>query len=248
MAPEPAARSAVLQRFSRAERAVHWTIAVLMIVCILTAAILYNGSLASQIGHRRVVELVHVYCGFALPAPMLLGVIFAAYRADLKRLNRFTPSDWHWLRARNRRDGSIRVGKFNAGQKLNGSLSAGAILVLLGTGIIMYFTGLTRLSWRTGATFVHDWFALAIGLLVVGHIMFAIRDPEARRGMRHGQVSRRWARAEHPDWVAELEALENAVDRSGGPASRDGEDSGNDQQSRGRNEDRAFDRLDEPEV
>jgi formate dehydrogenase subunit gamma len=199
-----------LPRFSPAERAVHRASAVLMIVCILSAAILYNGSLATRIGHRRTVELVHVYCGFALPAPMLLGLIFAAYRADLKRLNRFTPSDWRWLRSRNRRDGSIRVGKFNAGQKLNAALSAGAILVLLGTGIVMYFTGLARLSWRTGATFVHDWFALAVGLLVLGHIGYAFQDREARHGMRHGRVSRTWARAQHAGWAEELEAAEDA--------------------------------------
>lgn len=192
-----------LHRFTGAERAVHRTVAVLMIICILTAAILYNGSLAIPVGHRHLVELIHVYSGFALPVPMFLGVISAAYRADLRRLNRFTPSDWRWLR---HRDAGIRVAKFNAGQKLNASLSSGAVLVLLGTGILMYFPNLARLSWRTGATFVHDWFALAVGLLVIGHITFAMRDPESRRGMRTGRVSATWARAEHGAWADELEA------------------------------------------
>jgi hypothetical protein len=103
-----------LDRFSRAERAVHWITAALMIICIVTAAVLYNGSLSIKVGHRHVVELVHVYAGFALPAPMLFGLVSAAYRADLARLNRFSPSDWRWMRSRTRRDGSIRVGKFNA--------------------------------------------------------------------------------------------------------------------------------------
>lgn len=204
-APETDRRESDLPRFSRAERAVHWTLTVLMLACIATAAVLYNHSLAILVGHRRLVELIHVYCGLALPAPMLLGLGFAAYRADLRRLNRFTPADWRWLRSGTRRDGTIRVGKFNAGQKLNAALSAGAILVLFGTGIIMYFTGLASLSWRTGATFVHDWFALAVGLLVVGHITFALRDAEARFGMRHGRVSRTWARAEHAAWAEEFE-------------------------------------------
>jgi formate dehydrogenase subunit gamma len=202
--PIDVVRNASLRRFSRTERIVHRMIAVLMIVCILTAAVLYNGSLAIPIGHRHLVELIHVYSGFALPVPMLLGIISAAYRADLRRLNRFTPSDWRWLRDRRPRAGSIRVGKFNAGQKLNASLSGGAILVLLGTGLLMYFPSLVRLSWRTGATFVHDWFALALGLLVIGHITFAIKDPEARRGMRTGRVSATWAQAEHGAWVDEL--------------------------------------------
>jgi formate dehydrogenase subunit gamma len=211
-------RPGSLHRFSRGERAVHWTVAVLMCVSILTAAVLYNGSLALLVGHRRVVEGVHVYAGYALPVPILLGLLSRVYRADLTRLNRFTPADWRWLRSRTRRDGSIRVGKFNAGQKLNAALTAGAITVLLGTGVLMDFTGLVRLSWRTGATFVHDWFALALGLLVVGHVYFALNDREARRGMRTGRVSTRWAHAEHAAWAEEIETAHDSRGRPDGGA------------------------------
>jgi formate dehydrogenase subunit gamma len=198
--------SASVPRFSRAERVVHRATAILMTTCILTAAVLYNGSIAVPVGHRHLVELIHVYSGFALPVPMLLGILSFAYRADLRRLGRFTPADRRWLRARNRRDGTIIVGKFNAGQKLNASLACGSILVLLGTGVLMYFVGLAPLPWRSGATFVHDWFSLALGLLVVGHVVFALKDPEARRGMRTGSVSRWWARAEHAGWLHELDS------------------------------------------
>ena len=199
---------ATVRRFSPAERAVHRVTAALMVSCIVTAAILYNGSLATRVGHRHLVELVHVYCGFALPVPILLGLISRAYRLDLRRLGRFSPSDWRWLRSRARRDGTIRVGKFNAGQKLNSSLTSGSIVVLLLSGIVMYFVDLAPLSWRTGASFVHDWFSLALGLLVVGHVTFAFKDPEARRGMRTGSVTRSWARTEHARWLEEMEQVD----------------------------------------
>jgi formate dehydrogenase subunit gamma len=133
--------------------------------------------------------------------PLLLGLASPAYRADLGVLNRLSREDWRWLRSRNRRGGSFAVGKFNAGQKLNASLVAGSVIVLVGTGTLMFWTGLVRLSWRTGATFVHDWFALGLGLLVLGHLWFALADPEAREGMRTGRVTRRWAEREHPAWV-----------------------------------------------
>ena len=204
--------ASTVHRFVRAERLVHRATAVLMTLCIVTAAVLYNGSIAVQVGHRHVVELIHVYCGFALPVPMVLGLASLAYRADLRRLGRLTPADRRWLRSRTRRDGTIRTGKFNAGQKLNASLACGSMLVLLGTGVLMYFVGLAPLAERTGATFVHDWFALALGLLVVGHVTFAWKDPEARRGMRTGRVSRSWAAREHAGWLAE-------VDDAGAPAS-----------------------------
>jgi formate dehydrogenase subunit gamma len=205
--------TATVLRFTRVTRVVHWTAASLMISCISTAAILYNGSLALAIGHRHLVELIHVYSGFALPVPILLGAMSAAYRLDLRRLNRFMQGDRRWLLSRSRRDGYIKVGKFNAGQKLNAALSGGAIAALLGTGLIMYFPSLTRLSWRTGATFVHDWFALAVGLLFVGHIFYALKDPEARRGMRTGQVAAPWARAEHAAWADEVLGSQQDVEQ-----------------------------------
>ncbi|MDX6360594.1 MAG: formate dehydrogenase subunit gamma [Nocardioidaceae bacterium] len=193
-----------VDRFSTAVRWVHGLTGLFMIACILTAAVLYNGSLAVLVGHRYAVELVHVYSGFALPVPLLAGLAARSYRDDARRLNRFTPRDWAWLRSKNRRDGTIEVGKFNAGQKVNASLSAGSIAVLLLSGVVMYFTRLTPLAWRSGATFVHDWFALAVGLLVVGHITMALRDPHALTGIRTGRVPLRWARREHAAWAREI--------------------------------------------
>ena len=193
---------ASLARFSPAERWVHRTTGLLMGTCLVTAFVLYYGPVSLAVGHRHTVELVHVWAGYLLPAPLLLGLLSSAYRADLRVLNRFSREDWRWLRSKNRRDGSFEVGKFNAGQKLNAALTAGSVVVLIGTGTLMFWTGLVRLAWRTGATFVHDWFALGLGLLVLGHIWFAISDPEAREGMRTGRVRRSWANKEHPAWVS----------------------------------------------
>ena len=226
-APDPA--PVRLTRFSPAQRLVHRLTAVLMLVCIATAAVLYNGSLSIRIGHRHLIVLLHVCCGLALPVPMLAGLASAAYRADLTRLNRFTRADWRWLHSSTRRAADTAVGKFNAGQKVNAWLSAAAILVLFGTGVIMYFTGLAPLAWRTGATFVHDWFALAVGLLVAGHVYRAVNDPEARRGMRGGTVATAWAEQHHRAWAQEqlaaavagagpLTSRRPAPDRSSGRA------------------------------
>jgi formate dehydrogenase subunit gamma len=208
-----------LQRFGRPSRWVHGLVGVLMLSCLVTAAVLYNSSLQVLVGHRRAVELVHVWSGFALPVPLVAGLLSPGYRSELRRLNRFTPDDWRWLRSRTRRDGRLPVGKFNAGQKLNGSLSTGAIAVLLLTGVVMLSEDLAPLSWRTGATLVHDWSALAVGLLVLGHVSFALRDPIAMRSLRTGTVPRRWARHEHGAWAAEVEASEDD-----GPGFRDRQD------------------------
>lgn len=192
-----------VRRFGRATRWVHRTTAVLMGVCVATAACLYIPQFAELVGRRELVVRIHEWAGLALPVPVLAGLASRLFRADLGFLNRFGPHDRVWLRAAVRRDkqrSSRPAGKFNAGQKIYAAWIAGATLVMLGTGLIMWFTHLTPLQWRTSATFVHDWLALTIGIVLAGHIGMALGDPEARRGMRTGLVSREWAEREHRLW------------------------------------------------
>ncbi|MFF7857613.1 cytochrome b/b6 domain-containing protein [Streptomyces sp. NPDC007904] len=201
-ADAPPATTAV-RRFGRTQRWVHRATAALMGVCVLTAACLYVPQLAQLVGRRALVVTVHEWSGLVLPVPVLAGLLSRAFRADLGRLNRFGPHDRTWLRAvlrRDRRPASRPAGKFNAGQKFYAAWIAGATLVMLGTGLLMWSTHLTPLVWRTGATFVHDWLALTVGIVLAGHIGMALADPEARRGMRTGRVGRRWAEREHPLW------------------------------------------------
>ncbi|WP_435877983.1 cytochrome b/b6 domain-containing protein [Streptomyces kurssanovii] len=201
---EPMERTARRRRFTRAERLLHRTTAALMLLCIVTAAVLYVPQLAELVGRRYLVVTVHQWAGLLLPVPFLLALVSRAFRADLRRLNRFAPYDRAWLRAVRRREhgpSARPAGKFNAGQKIYAAWTAGAVLVMLGTGLLMWFTGLAPLVWRTSATFVHDWLSLAVGIAVAGHIAMALADPEARRGMRTGSVERQWARDHHPRWL-----------------------------------------------
>ena len=193
----------MIQRFSPAERWAHRLIAVLMIVLLVTAALLYIPDFAAIVGNRQTVRVIHEAAGFALPVPLLLALFSRAFREDTARLNRFKPSDWKWLRSRSRRLGAIPVGKFNAGQKLNAAFSLGAIIVMFATGAMMFFSSHFTDQLRTGATFVHDWLALAVFVVVVGHIYMAFNDTTARLGMRTGSVPLTWAVREHREWAME---------------------------------------------
>ncbi|WP_086721965.1 cytochrome b/b6 domain-containing protein, partial [Streptomyces angustmyceticus] len=201
--PAPAAPRPRVRRFTPAEHRVHRATATLMAVCVLTAGCLYLPFLAELVGRRALVVTLHEWSGLLLPVPLLLGLGSRALRADLTRLNRYGPHDRQWLRAALRRRGGRPAGKFNAGQKLYAAWIAGAVLVMLGTGLLMWFPHLAPLLWRTGATFVHDWLALAVVLVISGHVWRAYGDPESRRGLRTGTVDARWARREHPLWVPE---------------------------------------------
>ncbi|MFJ1755443.1 cytochrome b/b6 domain-containing protein [Kitasatospora sp. NPDC088134] len=198
--PRPSERR---PRFTAAQRWAHRGTAALMLACLATAACLYLPPLAQLVGRRRLVAGVHEWCGLLLPVPYLLALASRAMRRDSRRLGRFTAADRAWLRSVRRRGAHRPAGKFNAGQKLYAQWTLGAMLVMLGTGLLMWFTGLAPAVWRTGATFVHDWFALAVAVVTTGHLRMAYQDPEARRGMRTGTVDRAWAAREHPDWPEE---------------------------------------------
>jgi formate dehydrogenase subunit gamma len=200
-----------LARFDRTERAVHWVNAALILVLVVTGAALYLQPLGELIGRRAVVQDIHVYTGLALPVPLLLGLAGPwgrALRADVRRFNRWSRTDRTWLRAgladraaRRALHEQLELGKFNAGQKLNAAWTAGSGLVMLGTGAIMRWYHPWPLSWRTGATFVHDWVALSIGVIVLGHILMASRDPDALRSMFSGRIAREWAERHAPAWL-----------------------------------------------
>ena len=229
-----AAAKATLLRFDRPERWIHRSFGALMGICLVTAAMLYIPEIALLIGRRDLVRTVHLVAGLASPVPLMVGLVASAgFRADVRRLNRFSPFDWAWLRPSKRQqrlqelrddgrlapDAAYPVGKFNAGQKLNASFTLGATLVLFGTGVVLATSQLWADSTRSGATFVHDWLALAVAVVVIGHLWRAFGDPEARRGMRSGRVTVQWARSHHPTWAADQSAEIAAApsDRIGDP-------------------------------
>lgn len=205
-----------LLRFDRLERTVHWVNATLFLILIATGAALYFTPLIALVGRRQLIEQIHLYVGLALPLPLLLGLAGnwgRALRRDVSRVNRWTDEDMRWLRglvdtASGRRSAAARprIGKFNPGQKLNAAFVAGGGLVMLGTGSLLRWYVPFPLSWRAGATFVHNWLAVVFVILILGHITLALWDREALRSMFVGRISRAWAARHAPAWLDESEA------------------------------------------
>jgi formate dehydrogenase subunit gamma len=202
----PTGSGAWLLRFDGAERLVHWANAVLFLLLLTTGLALSFGPLSALVGRRELVKQVHVVAGVGLPVPLVLGLAGrrrgAALRADVRRINRWQADDRRWLRSFGR-DRSVRLGKFHPGQKLNAAFTAGAIPVMLLTGIVMRWYHPYPLAWRTGATFVHDWVATALFFTIIGHIVKALSDRQALGAMVGGHVSTAWAARHHPAWLDE---------------------------------------------
>ena len=204
----PERRPGVVRRFDGVTRAVHWANAALFLFLLGTGLVLSFGPLSTLVGRRETVKHLHVWTGLALPLPVVAGAVGRwgrALRADLGRLNRWLSDDRRWLRSLGH-DRSVRLGKFHPGQKLNAAFVAGSIPVMLLTGVVMRWYDPFPLSWRTGATFVHDWVATALFFTMAGHIVKALSEGDALRGMVGGDVPADWARRRHPRWAEDAAA------------------------------------------
>ncbi len=196
-----------VQRFDRTERVVHWTTAILMLELLVTGAILYLPSIALRVGHRALVENIHVYSGLALLLPLVIGVLGpwrAHLVADLRRFDRWTRADWDWFHVKQKRS-HLPAGKFNGGQKAEASFLGGSMVVMLVTGVLMRFAPSSWITWQQGATLVHDVGFLTVGVAVIGHIYMAMSRPEQLKSIFTGFIDRKWAVRNNPAWMAEVE-------------------------------------------
>lgn len=200
-------------RFDRVQRAAHWANAVLFGILMVTALPLYFGSLFGIVLPRHTVVEIHLWSGIILPLPIfvsLVGPWGAGMRRDVRRINRWTRDEIHWLRRLGGTSGAT-VDKFNPGQKLNAIFTAGSILVLLVSGSIMQWFRFFPVSWRTGATFVHDVLAFTVFVVVFGHITFALTHRDSMRSMIKGWVTEPWAARHAAGWLKEERPVHDPV-------------------------------------
>jgi formate dehydrogenase subunit gamma len=177
----------------------------------VTALPLYFVQIERFIGRRTLVEEIHLWAGLMLPVPLLIslaGPWGTRLRHDLRRFSVWTRAETRWLWSFGKK--ALREpDKFNPGQKLNALFVGGAIVVMLGTGAILKWFSPFPLAWRTGATFVHDVLALAIFLVVAGHIVMAVTHREALRSIFRGSVSESWAKRHASGWLKEEQTEPN---------------------------------------
>jgi formate dehydrogenase subunit gamma len=191
-------------RFDRIQRGAHWANALLFFSLMVTAIPLYFGSFFGIVLPRHLIEMIHLWSGLALPLPIIISVIGPwgkAMRRDVRRINYWTREEIRWMRTLGR--SRLEAGKFNPGQKLNAIFMGASILVMLVTGAILQWFRFFSVSWRSGATFVHDLFAYAIFFVVVGHIVMALTHRDTLRSIFKGSVSRSWAERHAARWLRE---------------------------------------------
>jgi formate dehydrogenase subunit gamma len=201
-------------RFDVVQRTAHWVNAVLFTALIVTAIPLYFGSFFGIVMPRFTVEQIHLWTGIALPVPIivsLLGPWGTQMRRDVRRVNYWTRAEIRWMRKLAK--SPLEADKFNPGQKLNVIFVGASILIMLVTGVILRWFRFFPVSWRGGATFVHDLFAYVIVFVIVGHIYMAVTHRGSLMSMFRGWVSERWAAIHAPGWLKEERAAGETVEQ-----------------------------------
>lgn len=203
---QASALPARLRRFSRSERALHWVVAATVLPMILSGL-----ALGIDIWHPEVF-VIHIGSLFALAAGVLV-VLAVGNGPELRLLGRqlrtFDRSDRRWLEAAPRSliGGPVPpVGRFNAGQKANGTLIPVLLLISTVTGLYLWARVHRMVTQMNVLGALHNLAAIAIIALVSGHLYMAVLNPGTRhalRGITGGDVDREWAEHHHGLWAAE---------------------------------------------
>lgn len=197
-----------LQRFSYAERVVHWVVGLSFVLLLFTGLAFSYPSLfwmTALVGGGPAARAIHPVAGFVFSAGLVL--MFFLWVKDMF----FSKADIEWMKAikayaSHDRDKVPPTGKYNAGQKTFFWVECVLGVVLLLTGIPLWapawgsrdfsgeFLGTMRL--------LHFLAALGGGLFLIIHVYLGtIAYPGTLIGMINGRVSQAWAKLHHPLWA-----------------------------------------------
>jgi formate dehydrogenase subunit gamma len=191
-----------VRRFSRTERTLHWANALGFFTLLASGLVLYLPSLAVAVGRRPLVKDVHLWSGIAWIALLVLVALVGDRRGlvrTARELDAFDRDDARWLTGRR----PAPQGRFNAGQKLNASLTAAFTILFLFSGLLLWL-GERDTRFRFESTvLLHDGLMYASLVLLVGHLYLAVLHPATRhalRGITVGTVDEEWAARHHAKW------------------------------------------------
>ena len=108
---------------------------------------------------------------------------------------------------KDREENLPELGKYNAGQKFVFWAMAGLIVLLIGSGIMIweqFFPDLVTIPTRRIAMLVHSLAAVAIILVFIMHVFAAFLTRGTLSAMTRGSVTGGWAWKHHRKWLREV--------------------------------------------
>jgi formate dehydrogenase subunit gamma len=207
MSVRPAPGEGVV-RYSLAERILHWFVALTFIYLMLSGFAIGYPRMAwlyDVLGGGQTVRFLHPIVGIAFTVGFVLMLV--VWVRDMV----FDAKDRAWTRdLRNYvREGhsSVDIDRFNAGQKGYFWFAIVTGVLLLVTGIPLWFPELMSAGWNQFARLLHHVvFLLTVGGFIIHVYMSTVMLPGTMPGMTGGRVTRAWAAWHHPSWFRKQEA------------------------------------------
>ena len=197
-----------IPRFDATERVVHWAAALAFLYVALTGLALWSHKLywlAAVFGGGPTVRAMHPWGGVVFA--LMMALMFRRWAAPM----RLDADDRLWLRkaheyATHNAAGLPETGRFNGGQKMLFWLQSIAAILLLASGVVLWFPETMPRALRLAAVLIHPLAAIAaIGGIIVHIYMGTAAVPGAFRGMIQGWVRPGWAASHHPKWYRETQ-------------------------------------------
>jgi formate dehydrogenase subunit gamma len=196
-----------IQRYTFHERICHWLTGLTYCYCLATGLAFYSPWLfwmAIVLGGGPVSRFWHPFVGLVFLAAAIW--MHGLWRSDMS----ITPIDREWLDqagnyATNNNDDAVPPqGRFNAGQKVfYWAMFYGALLLLI-SGLVLWFPERVPVGarWiRSFAILLHESAALiTIGAFIIHVYMGVFVVPGSVKAIVNGEVSADWARTHHRLW------------------------------------------------
>lgn len=200
----------LISRYSLGERVNHWIGALSYIYLLITGLAFWSPYLywlAAIVGGGPATRFWHPWFGLIFAASLFWT--FVEWRRDMEIVD----GDRAWGKAipdyiQNHDDKLPPVGRFNYGQKLFFWGMFYSVILLLLSGVALWYT--ETLPWslrfvRYAAILIHASVALiTIGLFLIHVYMSAVLEEGSLGSMIHGSVTRAWAWTFHRSWYYDV--------------------------------------------
>ncbi len=194
-----------LVRHKLSSRIIHWLVALFFLGALFTGMPIWSpvfGWMSWFFGGLTVCRWLHAWFGVAFSvATLVMTVHWAGVMRGDARDKKFHMIDYLKFQG----DVDPETGKYNGGQKQFFWVAFLLMLLVLVTGIPLWWP--QSFSWRLRqvAIVLHDVGFILWFVSIVGHIYLGTAaEPGTFRSMTRGTVTRAWARLHHPRWFREV--------------------------------------------
>jgi formate dehydrogenase subunit gamma len=192
-------------RHKLSSRVIHWSVALFFMMALLTGMPIWSpvfGWMAYLFGGLTVCRWLHAWSGVAFSISMVVMLVQWAGEMMFDATDRkFSIREY----LRFSEEGDQEVGKYNAGQKFFFWAALATALLLLLTGVPLWWP--INFSWRLRqiCILLHDVGFIGFFCAIVGHVYLGTAaEPGTFRSMTRGTVTRAWARLHHPRWFRDV--------------------------------------------